>query len=459
MLINCHFIGLLLNGVIITKAMKRSAVLLAICSLFGLMFSFQRSFAQDTSPKVLVLEANSAVSAPLADYLERGLRYAEQQDYSLIVIKLNTPGGSVDITNRMVQAMRASRIPIIVFVTPRGAMAASAGTIITLAAHAAAMSPETTIGAASPVGIQGEDMGETIQRKAKEMLKASVRSLAERRGEKAQQIAEDTIENAKALSADEALKSGLIDFIAEDIPALLDQLEGFKVKTAQEEITLRGFKGAKLQDFSLTFIEQALLLLTNPNIVFLLLTIGVQAILIELSSPGGWVAGFIGVVALMLAIYGLGLLPVNWFGLFFILMAFVLFILELKMPTYGALTAAGIASLIIGALVRFNTVNMPGVPPISIPLVVATAIISGVSFAVLVGFALRAQKSPIKTGAESLIGLTGTARTALEPRGQVQVGGELWSAEVVDEDAPLPAGARVRVVKVRGLSLIVKADR
>jgi len=181
--------------------------------------------------------------------------------------------------------------------------------------------------------------------------------------------------------------------------------------------------------------------------------------LIELSSPGGWVAGFIGVVALMLAIYGLGLLPVNWFGLIFILMAFVLFVLELKMPTHGALTAAGIASLVVGALVLFNSVNIPGVPPISIPLVVATAIISGLSFAVLVGFALRAQKSPIKTGPESLVGLVGTARTALEPRGQVQVGGELWSAEVVDEDAPLTAGARVRVVRVQGLSLIVKAER
>ena len=434
-------------------------MLLLACVLCALMLGIQQGLAQDTSPKVLVLEANSAVSAPLADYLERGLRYAEQQNFSLIIIKLNTPGGSIDITNRMVQAMRASRVPIVVFVTPRGAMAASAGTIITLAAHTAAMSPETTIGAASPVGMQGEDMGETIQRKAKEILKASVRSLAERRGEKAQQIAEDTIENAKALSADEALKSGLIDFIAEDIPALLDQLEGFKVKTAQEEITLHGFKAATLHDFSLTFIEQALMLLTNPNILFLLLTIGVQAILIELSSPGGWVAGFVGVVALMLAIYGLGLLPVNWFGLIFILMAFVLFVLELKMPTHGALTAAGIASLVVGALVLFNSVNMPGVPPISIPLVVATAIISGLSFAVLVGFALRAQKSPIKTGAESLVGLVGTARTALEPRGQVQVGGELWSAEVVDEDAPLPAGARVRVVRVRGLSLIVKAER
>jgi membrane-bound serine protease (ClpP class) len=416
MLINCHFIGLLLNGVIITKAMKRSAVLLAICSLFGLMFSFQRSFAQDTSPKVLVLEANSAVSAPLADYLERGLRYAEQQDYSLIVIKLNTPGGKCRYHQSHGTGYACQPYSDYCLCYATRCNGCQRRYDYHFSRSRRRHVTRNYDWGASPVGIQGEDMGETIQRKAKEMLKASVRSLAERRGEKAQQIAEDTIENAKALSADEALKSGLIDFIAEDIPALLDQLEGFKVKTAQEEITLRGFKGAKLQDFSLTFIEQALLLLTNPNIVFLLLTIGVQAILIELSSPGGWVAGFIGVVALMLALYGLGLLPVNLFGLFFILMAFVLFILELKMPTYGALTAAGIASLIIGALVLFNTVNMPGVPPISIPLVVATAIISGVSFAVLVGFALRAQKSPIKTGAESLIGLTGTARTALEPR-------------------------------------------
>jgi membrane-bound serine protease (ClpP class) len=199
-------------------------------------------------------------------------------------------------------------------------------------------------------------------------------------------------------------------------------------------------------------------ILTNSNIVFLLLSIGVQAILIELSSPGGWVAGFIGAVCLALAAFGLGFLPVNWFGILFIVFAFILFIVDIKAPTHGGLTAAGIGSFIVGALVLFNSPRTPDFQRVSLPLVILVALIIGVSFAVIVGFALRARKSRIRTGVESLIGVSGVAVSDIAPSGQVQAAGELWSAEAVAGSKKIHKGDRIQVVKIEGLRLQVKKE-
>jgi membrane-bound serine protease (ClpP class) len=206
-----------------------------------------------------------------------------------------------------------------------------------------------------------------------------------------------------------------------------------------------------------SFIEQILAVLTNPNIVFILLTIGVQAILIEISSPGGWVAGFIGVVCLSLAVYGLGVLPVNWFGLIFLATAFVLFVLDIKAPTHGALTAAGVASLVIGALVLFNSPVTPEFQRVSVPLVIISSLLTGGIFAAILAFALRAQKTPVRMGQESLIGKVGTVRQEIPAvgSGQVQVASEFWTAELAEGDSPLMPGTRVKVVSVQGVRLRV----
>jgi membrane-bound serine protease (ClpP class) len=346
-------------------------------------------------------------------------------------------------------------VPVIVYVMPRGAMAGSAGTVITLAGHASAMAPETAIGAASPVGPQGEDLGTTIAAKEKNILKATVRSLAAGRSEQAIALAESTIESAQAASANEALQVGLVDFIATDLNDLLRQLDGFRVETASGPHILHT-AGAITTQVSPSFIEHLLSTLTDPNIVFLLLTIGVQAILIELSSPGGWIAGFIGVVCLALATYGLGVLPVNWFGLIFIVTSFVLFILDIKAPTHGALTVAGVTSLIVGSLVLFNSPGVPSFQRVSVPLIVATSSFSGLMFFGILIFALRAQRLPVRFGQESLVGKIGQARTELKPSGTVQLAGEQWTAELVEGEEPLPKGARVVVERVEGLRLRVR---
>lgn len=437
--------------------MKRTSafglILLLLASFFLALAPVQ---AQDSSSdKVIVLYANGELSPIMAEYIERGIATAENQQAAAIILGLNTPGGGVDLMNRMVEDIRASTVPVVVYVSPNGAMAGSAGTMITLAGHLAAMAPETTIGAASPVQSSGQDIGGTLQTKITNILAATARSLAERRGPKAQQLASDMITNAKAVSATEAYQAKLIDFIARDNNDLLRQMDGAKVTVNGQTETV-STKFVTQEPLPMSFIEQAIGLLTNPNLILILLNVGVVALLIELSSPGGWVAGFIGVVCLALAVYGLGLLPVNWFGIIFMILAFVLFILDIKAPTHGALTAAGAASFIVGALVLFNSPGVPAVQRVSVPLAIGAGLSTALIFFVALMIALRAQHIPVLTGQGTLVGKTGTAKTDLCPRGTVQVGGEQWSAEIESGSPAVSEGAEVVVVDAQGLRLIVR---
>ena len=432
------------------KHIRYFLVLIAI-----LLIAFQPASAQSGAPLVLLMNIDGPVAPAVQEYLARSIKVAERQGAELLILQLNTPGGSIDTMNKMLQEMRASHVPIVVYVAPRGAMAGSAGTMLTLAGHVSAMAPETIIGAASPVGGQGEDLGDTLKAKEMEALKATVRTLTERRGTQAIQLAEDTIENARAVSSSEAFQAGLVDFIATDVNDLLAKLDGFTVETIDGYHTL-DTAGAEVETIPLSLIESILQMLTNPNIVFVLLSIGVQAIFIELSSPGGWVAGFIGAVCLAFAGYGMGILSVNWFGLIFLLIAFILFIVDIKAPTHGALTATGIGSFIIGALVLFNSPGTPQFAMVSIPLVIIISLLTGIMFAVIIGIAIRAQKAPVRTGHESIIGRQGFASTPVTMQGQVQLGSELWTAEVAEGSPPILKGDLVEVTEIRGLKLVVR---
>jgi membrane-bound serine protease (ClpP class) len=433
----------------------KSTRLILLLVLVAILAIFKPVSAQSDSPLVLVLTADSAVTPAMKEYITRGLDLAKQRNAELVIIQLNTPGGDLLTTQAIITAIRTSPVPVVIYVTPRGAWAGSAGTLITLAGHAAAMAPETAIGAASPVGPQGQDLSSTEQAKAKNITLATVRSLAERRGQKAVDLAEATINSAKAASATEALDAGLVDFIATDVNDLLKQLDGFTVQMANGPETLHT-AGANVENIPATFIEQLLGMLVDPNVVLVLGTIGLQAILIEISSPGGWVAGFIGVVCLALAAYGLGVLPVNWFGLVFVVTAFVLFILDIKAPTHGALTIAGIISFIVGALVLFNSPGTPQFQRVSIPLVVILGIVMGSLFGVIVSFGLRAMKRPVLMGQGMLIGKMGTAKTPVGLTGQVQVGAELWTAEAAEGSKKISKGDKVEVVEIKGLRVKVR---
>ncbi|HEX7555716.1 MAG TPA: ATP-dependent Clp protease proteolytic subunit, partial [Leptolinea sp.] len=319
-----------------TFKFPRRFMLSAFLFVFAfLQFQFIPVQAQSPAPQVLFLKYDGPVTSVMVDYISRGIQEAENLSYQAILLQMNTPGGSIELMNRVVTAIRASKVPVIVYIAPQGAMAGSAGTVITLAGHASAMAPGTAIGAASPVDSNGGDIGTTMESKVKEILKATVRSLAEQRGAKAIALAESTIESAKAVSAREAVDTGLVDVLAVDQQDVLSQLDGRSVVLGQGKQTLM-LTGAQIQPFELSLIESLLMMLTNPNLLFLLLAIGAQAVLIEISSPGGWVAGFLGVCCIALAIYGMGILPVNLFGLVFMVVAFVLFILDIKAPTHGA---------------------------------------------------------------------------------------------------------------------------
>jgi membrane-bound serine protease (ClpP class) len=426
---------------------KLSVKLLLTAILLGLLAT--QGVAARGENEALVLTVDGPLTPAMLTYLQRGLARAEQDDAAVVILRLNTPGGQISLMEDIVDVIRGSSIPVVVFVAPRGAIAGSAGTIITLAGHAAAMAPETAIGAASPVGSQGENLESTLEAKVKEVLKAKVRTLAERRGEKAIALAEAAIDSAKAATAKEAYAAGLVDFLADDVPDLLRQLDGFSVEINGTKQTLATHDLTTVE-LPMNLLEELLGLLTNPNVVFLLLALGGQAILIELSSPGGWVAGFIGVVALALAFYGMGVLTVNWFGIVFIILAFVLFILDIKAPTHGALTAAGAGSFIAGALVLFNSPGTPNFSRVNVPLVIVTSLVFAAGFVVLLTFALRAQHLPAAMGVERLIGQEGEARTPQS----VHVAGELWSAE--SEEGPLEAGQKVEVTAVKGLKLKVR---
>ena len=417
------------------------------------------SHANAQTGEVIELEVSGPITTATAGYLERGIREAEASGATAVVLLLDTPGGLLDATQEIVQLFLASDVPIVVYVTPRGAQAASAGSIITMSGQIAAMAPETVIGAASPVGEGGAELEETIFRKVSEDLKATTRNLTAHRGEEASKLAEAMIEDARAVTALEALDSGLIDVIADDVPDLLQQIDGMTVEINGSPHVL-STASAPQRAIRPSLIEQLLLALANPVLLGILLALGVQAILIELSSPGGWVAGLIGVLAIGLALYGLGQLPVNWLGLGLIVIAFVLFLMEVKAATHGALAATGTLLLIGGLLVLFNTPAVPDFLSISIPAAIALGGGTAVFFLFIAGKALRAQRIQSTTGAEGLLGQIGPVRSSFSSTsfkapysGTIFVAGELWRAQ---SDEKMQRGEEVVVTGMDGFTLRVK---
>ena len=410
--------------------------------------------------EVLVVEIEGPVTPTMASFFDRAIEAAEQSGARALLIVLDTPGGDVSVTLDIVQSFRNASVPDIIYVGPAGAQAASAGSIITVAAHAAGMAPETVIGAASPVDGSGADIEDTLFKKITEDLKATMRNLTERRGQEAVTLAEAMIEDAKAVTSKEALEAGLIDVVATDIPDLLQQLDGLEVMVDDRQVTLET-ANASQRSFDMTAIEQLLHALSNPLLIGLLLTIGVQAILIEISSPGGWVAGFIGVVCLGMALYGLGTLPSNWLGLALILVAFILLLLEVKTPSIGALAVVGSLTLLAGLLVLFNSPGTPEFARIPIPAAVGITLVTASFFVFIVTKAVRAQRMQPVTGSEAMLGQIGpvkndflaTASDGDSFSGTIMVKGELWRAT---SDEAITRGEDVVVTSIDGFTLRVE---
>ena len=433
------------------------ALLLFLALMAVPLHAFGASF--QAAPRVLVLNAEGPVTPALASVMELGVQAAEERGVPTVVV-LNTPGGGIEITQGIVRLFRNAQVPVIVYVGPPGAQAASAGSIVTLAAHASGMAPETVMGAASPVGGEGQDIGETMYRKVVEDLKATVRGLAERRGEEAVAVAEEMIEDARAVNSNEALNVGLIDAVAPDVAALLNQLDGLTVMVSGEEWTLQT-AGAEQVAFDMNTIEAVLHAISNPLLISILLPLGMTSLFIELRSPGGWVAGFVGVICLGIAFYGLGQLPVNWLGLGLLLVAFVLFLLEVTSPGVGALALVGAGTMLAGLLVLFNSPGSPDFVRISVASAVAITVVTSAFFIFILTMAVQAQRRPAQTGKEGLVGKTGVVRKSLVPApsgpvryvGSILVYGELWRAE---SDEAIESGEEVVVTGADGFTLHVQ---
>jgi membrane-bound serine protease (ClpP class) len=404
-----------------------------------------------TEGQVLVMEVTGPVTPVMLSFIERGIDEAEDREARALVVMLNTPGGDVDLTKKIIQAIVASDVPVVVYVAPRGAFAASAGTFITLAGHVAAMAPNTSIGAASPVSGQGQEIPETLKEKVVNILQADIEGLAQRRGEQAVEWAREAVTEARAASAEEALELGVIDFIANDLSDLLRQLDGFNVVLHDREVTLLT-ADAPTEELAMTAVERLLHTITNPNIAFVLMTLGINGILFELSSPGGYLAGVVGAICLLLAFYALGVLDVNYTGLLFIALAFVLFVVDIKAPTHGVLTVGGIVSFVLGSLILFNSPFYA----VSRNLVISVGLATGAFFGFIIAKAVAIQRRQPTTGTEGLVGARATARTDLSPSGTVFLKGEWWEAEA--EGAPVKAGDRVRITSVDGFQLRVTRD-
>ncbi len=429
--------------------MKKIRLLGWVFIVFLAALSIASNAVAQGASHVDVLTFDGAISTATFDYFDRGIETAEQDGASCVVIQLNTPGGDAGATLKIMQRFENARVPVVIFIWPRGSLAASAGTYITLAAHVAAMAPKTTIGAAAPVSGQGQELPETLKEKLVNTLAGQAKNFAQRRGEEAAEWAEKAVRESLVATEQEALEKGIIDVIADDLDDLLAQLDGREVMVGTQEFTLHT-RGATVTHIPMTFVEQLLSILINPNVAFILLTLGVNGLIFELSSPGGYVAGIVGSVCLLLSLYAFQVLSVNYMGLALIALAFVLFVLDIKAPTHGVLTAGGIVTFALGALILFNSPYYT----VSKSLIFSVALATGAFFAFVVTKALRAQKWYVTTGREGLIGQIAEARTDLTPEGTVFLRGEHWKA--ILEEGTAQKGEKVRVIDAEGFRLRVR---
>jgi membrane-bound serine protease (ClpP class) len=418
--------------------------------------------------RALVLNVDGVIGPAVADYVVRELRGAAPGDVGVVVLRMNTPGGLDTSMRQIISAILASPVPVVTYVAPGGARAASAGTYIAYASAIAAMAPGTNIGAATPVQLGGpmlpggspeqkqsqqnkaNEAGDTETRKVVNDAIAYIRSLAALNGRNADWAA-DAVRSAVSLPAAEALTLHVIDVVADNVPDLLRQIDGRTVKIAGKPVRL-ATAGLDVVTVSPDWRTELLALITNPNVAFILLLIGVYGLILEFFNPGAVAPGLIGSISLVVALYALALLPINYAGVALVLIGIGLMIAEAHIGAFGAIGVGGIAAFVIGALMMFPS-RAPGFA-LSYAVVIGTAICSAALFLLALTVLLRSRKRPVVTGGEALIGASGEAVSWHDHEGRVRVLGEIWLARA---NAPLAAGTAVKVVGRDGLVVLVEA--
>ena len=440
-----------------TRHALRLSLLILVVILLPL--SLTPAYAQD-GRHVDVASLKGTVDPLVAQYIVRAINTAYNDGAEALIIEMDTPGGLDSSMRTIISKMLASPIPIVVYVSPSGARAASAGAFISMASHVAAMAPSTNIGSAHPVGGQGEDIPGDMGAKVTNDAAAYIRAIAEKRGRNAA-WAEDAVRKSLNITEKEAVAQGVVELLATDRRDLLNKLDGRQVTTSTGSTTLKT-AGAAIQEVGMNLQEQFLHQIANPTIAYLLLTVGLWALIAEFNSPGAILPGVTGAICLILAFIAFESLPLNWGGVALILLSVVLFIADIKAPTHGILTAGGILSFILGSVILFSPFSptMPSMPAsvaVPYPWIALMSALSIVVFSVAVGAGIRAQKLRVTVGAETLPGATGLAKSNLDPEGVVWVQTEEWTALALDRH--IKAGEAVQVVGREGLVLQVKAVR
>ena len=438
------------------RSARPIAALLTALAAFGIATLQARALSgvEGASPAVYSADVDSIIHPVSAEYMVETMDRADRAGAALVVFTLRTPGGLVDSTRHIITHMLAAKTPVVVFIAPSGARAASAGFLLTIAADVAAMAPGTHIGAAHPVAGGGEQMDETMAKKAAQDVAAYARTLAEKRHRNVA-LAEQAVNDSRAFTDEEALAASpaLVDVVAPDLSGLLQQLDGRTIARFDGSRSVLRTANAQVVTIEMTMRQRVLSAIAHPNIAYLLLSIGMLGLTIELWTPGAVLPGVVGGVSLLLAFFALSLLPVNYAGLLLIMLGLLLFALEIKVTSYGLLTVGGITSLVLGSMILIDS----SAPDLRLSLRFVLPVVIGFAgiAILLVRLAVAAQRLPPATGATAMIGQIGEAMTPIGPDqiGSVAIRGEIWQATAGES---IPERAQVRVTDVRGLTLTVR---
>lgn len=398
-----------------------------------------------------VVTVESAINPPAAEYLRSSIVRASEGGAAGLIVRLNTPGGLLKSTRMIVSDLLDAPLPVIVYVAPAGAQAASAGVFVTLAAHVAAMAPGTNIGAAHPVLI-GEQMDSVMAEKTTNDAAAFIRTISEKRHRNLE-WAEQSVRKSVSITETEALGLKVVDLVAADLPSLLRQLDGRVVTVGGRSDTLRT-AGAAVVAVEKTFQQEFLELISDPNIAYIFMMLGIYGLMFELYNPGSIFPGVVGVISLILAFYALHTLPVNYAGIGLIVFAVILFLLEIKVVSHGLLTVGGVVALAFGSMMLFERNSLLDVVEVSWEVIVAAVLVSVFFFLFVVGMGLRAQRRKATTGTEGLVGEEGIAIADLRPEGRVRIHGEIWNA--VSPGGDVARGEIVIVERSENLRLVVR---
>ncbi len=431
--------------------LKKQLIFLVVLlvSSISMLSKVQPGFCEDPKREVMVISVDGVINPVSAEFIQKSIRKANDKKYEALVIELDTPGGLDASMRNIVKEIIGSEVPVVVYVYPSGSRAASAGVFIALASNIAAMAPGTNIGAAHPVGIGGQ-MDKTMAEKATNDAVAYIKSLAEKRGRNAQ-WAEDAVRKSISSTETEALRLKVIDFVAKDLNSLLSDIDGRRVQTASGDRIL-STKNAGVVHEEMGVRLKILSLISDPNVAYILMLLGFYGLFFELTNPGSLFPGVIGGICLILAFYSFQTLPVNYAGLLLIILAIIMFILEIKIISHGILTIGGIIAMIIGSLMLFE--SPAPFMKLSLAVVLPAVIVTTLFFTVLLSLAYKAYTRKPTTGAEGLLGSHGMADTDItEQGGMISIHGELWSAY---SDESIAKGERVVVEAVTGLKLKVK---